>query len=86
MYRETNEALSNKVNALRFFAIFGVLYIHAENYAQFGFLQGTQGYALEQKAIGAFEWAVPLFFLLSAFAGQPLHTSECELPKESGLG
>lgn len=67
MYRETNEALSNKINALRFFAIFGVLYIHAENYAQFGFLLGTQGYALEQKAIGAFEWAVPLFFLLSAF-------------------
>lgn len=67
MYRETNEALSHKINALRFLAIFGVLYIHAENYAQFGFLAGTQGYALEQKAIGAFEWAVPLFFLLSAY-------------------
>ena len=67
MYRDTEDALFNKINAFRFLAIVGVLFIHAENYAQFGFLAGTQGYALEQKAIGAFEWAVPLFFLLSSF-------------------
>lgn len=67
MYRDTEDALFHKINAFRFFAIVGVLFIHAENYAQFGFLAGTQGYALEQKAIGAFEWAVPLFFLLSSF-------------------
>lgn len=61
------DSVKSKISALRLIAIIGVLYIHAENYAQFGFLSGTNGYDLEQKAIGAFEWAVPLFFLLSAF-------------------
>jgi len=56
-----------KVNLLRFLSIVGVLYIHAENYDQFGFLSGTSGYIVEQKLIGSCEWAVPLFFLLSAF-------------------
>jgi peptidoglycan/LPS O-acetylase OafA/YrhL len=67
MYRETNEALFSKINALRFLAILGVLFIHAENTMQFSDLAITFGYPVEREAIGAFEWAVPLFFLLSSY-------------------
>lgn len=56
-----------KVNLLRFLSIVGVLYIHAENWEQFGFSAGSIGYLIEQKLIGACEWAVPLFFFLSSF-------------------
>ncbi len=62
-----NDRFFHKVSLLRFVSIVGVLYIHAENYDQFGFLDGTAGYLAEQKLIGSFEWAVPLFFFLSAF-------------------
>jgi peptidoglycan/LPS O-acetylase OafA/YrhL len=43
-----NRHFFQKINLLRFLSIVGVLYIHAENWEQFGFSAGTNGSLIEK--------------------------------------
>lgn len=67
MEQHPDTAFFHKTRLLSFLAAVSVVYIHAENWAQFGFSEGTNAYALEWRIIGLMAWAVPYFFMLSAF-------------------
>lgn len=81
MTDDYNQHFFQKVNLLRFLSIVGVLYIHAENWGQFGFLGGTSAYVVEKELIGSCEWAVPLFFFISAFLFFKNFTWDLLIPK-----
>jgi hypothetical protein len=62
----SEQALYRKINLLRFVAIVCVLIAHSENYAQFGFLEGTFAFQVEHDVLASCEWVVSSFFMLSA--------------------
>lgn len=56
-----------KIRLLSLICAIAVMYIHAENWSQFGFSESTAGYALQWKLIGLCSFAVPFFFTVSAY-------------------
>lgn len=63
----SEQALYRKIHLLRFLLILCVLIAHSENYAQFGFLDGTLAYQIEHNVLASMEWVVSMFYMLSSF-------------------
>lgn len=70
-----------KMGLLNLLAAMGVLWIHAESWEQFGFSETDWCAVFEREFLGACEWAVPLFFLLSAYLFFRGFTWRALLPK-----